>query len=128
MKAAENKRARLNCLDEEKRREIEEKDQWLNARKRAHGEKIKDDVVLLKKTLKRKEKVKKKSEKEWKERIEGVEKGKAMRQKKREENLRKRREGKGSKGKKKVGKSRKKVQRRPGFEGSFAAKTAEKKR
>ncbi|KAI9860152.1 MAG: surfeit locus protein [Trichoglossum hirsutum] len=128
MKAAENKRARLNGLDEEKRQEIEEKDLWLNARKRAHGEKTKDDTVLLKKTLKRKEKVKKKSESEWKERVEGVEKGKAMRQKKREDNLRRRREEKGNKGKKKVGKSGKKVQRRPGFEGSFAAKIGGKRK
>ena len=127
IKAAENKRARLNGLDEEKRNDIEEKDLWLNARKRAHGEKIKDDPTLLKKTLKRKEKVKKKSEREWKERVEGVEKGKAIRQKKREENLRKRREEKEGKGKKKVvGKSGKKVQRRPGFEGSFAAKIKRK--
>ncbi|KAI9773330.1 MAG: hypothetical protein M1840_007545 [Geoglossum simile] len=122
MKAAENKRARLNALDGEKRADIEEKDLWLNARKRAHGEKTKDDSTLLKKTLKRKEKVKKKSEKEWKERVEGVEKGKAIRQKKREENLRKRREEKGGKGKK-VGR---KVQKRPGFEGSFAAKIKRK--
>ncbi|KAH0542363.1 hypothetical protein FGG08_003208 [Glutinoglossum americanum] len=128
MKAAENKRARLSSLDEEKLKEIEEKDLWLNACKRAHGEKIKDDSVLLSKTLKRKEKVKKKSEKEWKERIDGVDKGKVMRQKKRDENLRKRREEKSSKGKGKVGKSGKKVQRRPGFEGSFAAKTGGKRR
>jgi Surfeit locus protein 6 len=123
VKAAENKRARLDALDEEKRADIEEKDLWLSARKRAHGEKTKDDPALLKKTLKRKEKVKKKSEREWKERVEDVEKGKAIRQKKREENLRKRREEKGAKGKKKVGK---KVQKRPGFEGSFSAKIKRK--
>jgi hypothetical protein len=126
MKAAENKRARLSGLEEEKRNDIEEKDLWLNARKRAHGEKIKDDPTLLKKALKRKEMVKKKSEKEWKERVEGVEKGKVVRQKKREENLRKRREEKGSNGSKGKKKAGKKVQRRPGFEGSFAAKIKRK--
>ncbi|EGE86469.2 60S ribosome biogenesis protein Rrp14 [Blastomyces dermatitidis ATCC 18188] len=103
LKALEAKQARLEGLDEAKRANIEEKDMWLNAKKRAHGERVKDDVSLLKKTLNRKTGMKKKSEKEWKERIEGVIKGKEMRQKKREENLRKRREEKGSKGGKKKG-------------------------
>ncbi|KAB2575569.1 putative 60s ribosome biogenesis protein rrp14 protein [Lasiodiplodia theobromae] len=124
LEAAEKKRQRLAGLDEEKRKEIESKDLWLNAKKRAHGEKVKDDTNLLKKTLKRKEKQKKKSEKEWTERIEGVEKGKEMRQKKREENLRKRREEKGTKPGKKANKLKAgKKKARPGFEGSFRSKT-----
>ncbi|KZF25889.1 SURF6-domain-containing protein [Xylona heveae TC161] len=123
LKAAQSKQARVNGYDEDKRADIEEKDLWLNAKKRAHGEKIRDDTALLKKTLKRKEQAKKKSEKAWNERLEGVEKGKEMRQRKREENLRKRKEEKGSKGKgKKAGKPGKKV-KRPGFEGSFKAKS-----
>ncbi|KAI9844479.1 MAG: surfeit locus protein [Sclerophora amabilis] len=122
MKAAESKRARINGFDEEKRKDIEEKDMWLKARKRAHGEKIRDDTSLLKKTLKRKEKAKSKSESQWKEREENVTKGKEARQKKREDNLRKRKEEKGSKGKKPSSKGAKKV-KRPGFEGSFKAKT-----
>lgn len=117
LKAAESKRARLNGLDEQKRKNIEEKDLWLNARKRIHGEKVRDDMSLLKKTLKRQEKGKNKSEAEWKDRISGVEKSKEMRQKKREENLKKRKEEKGGKGKKKG-----KVQKRPGFEGTFRSK------
>ena len=123
MKAAESKRARLNGFDEGKRKDIEEKDLWLNARKRIHGEKVRDDMSLLKKTLKRQEKGKKKSEFEWEERLAGVEKGKEMRQKKREDNLRKRRDEKGGKGKKKGGKP----QKRPGFEGSFRAKPGPKR-
>lgn len=120
--ANEKKRQRLAGLDEEKRADIEEKDLWLNAKKRAHGERVRDDTSLLKKTLKRKEKAKKKSEGEWKERKEGVAKSQAMKQKKREENLKKRDE-KGSKGKGK-GKSGKKSKpkSRPGFEGSFGGK------
>lgn len=117
MKAAESKQARLKGLDEGKRKDIEDKDMWLNAKKRVHGEKIRDDTSLLKKTLQRQQKAKKKSESEWQERLTGVEKGKEMRQQKREENLRKRKEDKGQKGKKKG-----KVQKRPGFEGSFRAK------
>ncbi|OJD14986.1 hypothetical protein AJ78_04708 [Emergomyces pasteurianus Ep9510] len=125
LKALEAKQARLAEMDEAKRADIEEKDMWLNAKKRAHGERVKDDISLLKKTLNRKTGTKKKSEKEWKERIEGVAKGKEIRQKKREENLRKRREDKGSRGGKKKGGGGKKstsAKKRPGFEGGFKAK------
>ncbi|MCJ1364223.1 hypothetical protein MMC16_003332 [Acarospora aff. strigata] len=125
IRAAERKQQRINGLDEVKRARIEDKDTWLNARKRAHGEMVRDDTSLLKKTLKRKEKAKQKSGQEWKHRLEGVEKGKAMRQKKRDENLKKRRDEKGMKGKKtKGGKGAKHVKPkfRPGFEGSFRAK------
>lgn len=119
--AAENKRLRLAGLDEGKRADIEEKDLWLNAKKRAHGEKVRDDSSLLKKTLKRKEKSKKKSEKEWTERKEGVAKSQAMKQKKREANLKKRRDEKGTKGKGKSAGKKTKVKSRPGFEGSFGS-------
>ncbi|POS85424.1 SURF6-domain-containing protein, partial [Erysiphe pulchra] len=78
----EKKRQKLNGLDEKKRTEIEVKDLWLNAKKRVHGEKLRNNTTLLKKTLKRKEKAKKKSETEWTERTEGVAKRQAMRQKK----------------------------------------------
>ncbi|KAI9717376.1 MAG: hypothetical protein M1812_004728 [Candelaria pacifica] len=126
--AVENKRSRINGLDEAKRADIEEKDLWLNAQKRAHGEKVRDDTSLLKKTLKRKDKAKKRSESQWNERIEGVEKGRAMKQKRREGNLRKRKEEKGTKGKKKAGKPGKKVKNRPGFEGTFKGKVGGSKK
>ncbi|KAL5120953.1 hypothetical protein ACEQ8H_001141 [Pleosporales sp. CAS-2024a] len=119
--AAQKKQARINGLDETKRKDIQEKDLWLAAKKRAQGEKVFDDVNLLKKTLKRQEKQKSKSKQEWKERLTNVEEGKEKRQKKREENLKKRREEKGQKGKKKVKKPGKKV-KRPGFEGTFKAR------
>lgn len=123
LKAAEAKKARLAEMDPAKRAEVEEKDRWLNAKKRAHGERVRDDTSLLKKALKRKETAKKKSEREWKERIDTVSKMKDQKQTKREDNLRKRREekgNKGSKGKKASGGGKKKA--RPGFEGSFKAK------
>ena len=128
LQAAEKRKSRLANLDPDKQADIVEKDIWLNAKKRAHGERIRDDTSLLKKTLKRKEKQKKKSEKEWNERIEGIKKGQAMKQKKREMNLQKRRDEKGMKsskgstsGGKPKGKAAKKKPR-PGFEGSFKAK------
>jgi Surfeit locus protein 6 len=128
LQAAEAKRKRIAGLDEVKRADIAEKDLWLNAKKRAHGEHVRDDTDLLKKTLKRKEKMKSKSEKEWDERIKGVEKAKEAKQRKREENLLKRREEKGVKGKKAKARlaqersAKKKTVRRPGFEGSFRSK------
>jgi hypothetical protein len=125
LQASEKKRLRVAGFDEEKRADIEEKDMWLNAKKRAHGEKVRDDSSMLKKTLKRKEKAKKKSEKEWNERKESQAKGTAMKQKKREENLKARRDG-SNKGKGKgksagVKKGKPKVKSRPGFEGSFGS-------
>ncbi|CAI6334978.1 unnamed protein product [Periconia digitata] len=123
LEAAKNKMARLSGLDEEKRKEIEEKDLWLNAKKRAQGERVHSDPRLLKKTVKRLEKGKLKSEKEWNERKANVDKGKEAKQKRRETNLKKRREEKGVKGKKKpVKKAVKSKSKRPGFEGSLKRK------
>jgi Surfeit locus protein 6 len=128
LKAAQNKASRLSGLDEAKRADIQQKDMWLNAKKKAHGERVKDDTNLLKKALKRQEDGKKKSEKEWQGRIEGVTKSQEMKQKRREQNLAKRRDEKGGGGKKKpsktaaaAAKKAKKV-KRPGFEGSFKTK------
>lgn len=114
--AAQNKAKRVSGYDPDKRKEIEEKDMWLNAKKKAHGERVRDDTSLLKKALKRQEGNKKKSEKEWTDRIEGVQKGQEIRQKKRNDNLQKRKDEKG-------GKSKAKKVKRPGFEGSFRGRT-----
>lgn len=118
--AAEAKQARISELDPAARAKIAEQDLWLNASKRAHGETVRDDSSLLKKTLKRKAQAKNKSEKEWGERIEGVKAGQAMKVKRRDENIRKRKEEKrsGQGGKK----TKAKPKGRPGFEGSFRAK------
>ncbi|KAK0363066.1 hypothetical protein LTR91_005864 [Friedmanniomyces endolithicus] len=126
LEAAQKKQSRIAGLDAEKQGDIAEKNMWLNARKRAHGERVRDDTSLLKKALKRKEKAKGKSGEEWAERQEAVVKGREMKQKKRDGNLLKRREGKGVKGKKggkggskggKSGGGAKKGKGRPGFEG-----------
>lgn len=117
------KKNRLAGLDEDKRREIEEKDMWLNAKRRAHGDHVRDDTSLLKKALKRQQGQKKKSEREWSDRIQGVQKSQEVKQKKRTENLNKRKEekrGGGGGGGKKV--------KRPGFEGSFKGRTGGKRK
>ncbi|TVY59572.1 Ribosomal RNA-processing protein, partial [Lachnellula suecica] len=110
--ATEKKRQRLAGYDDAKRADIEDKELWANAKKRAHGVRVRDDTSLLKKTLKRKEKAKQKSEGEWKERKEGVAKAQAMKQKKREENIRKRKDEKGTKGKGKGKAAGRRVSRR----------------
>jgi hypothetical protein len=124
LEAAQKKQARINGFDEAKRKDIQEKDLWLNAKKRAQGEKVFDDVNLLKKSLKRQQKQKDKSKQEWKERLTSIADGKEKRQKKREENLKARRESKGVKGKKKgtPKKGGKKPAKRAGFEGTFKGK------
>ncbi|KAL7814777.1 SURF6 domain-containing protein [Trichoderma gracile] len=116
----QHEKKRIEELDAEKRQDIEEKETWLNARRRAEGEKIRDDEALLKKAVKRKEAAKKKSEKAWKERATGVAKAQHEKQKKREDNIKQRREDKllRRSGKKKKGGAKKKGGR-PGFEGSF---------
>ncbi|EXJ73567.1 uncharacterized protein A1O5_03328 [Cladophialophora psammophila CBS 110553] len=119
LKLAEAKKARMAGLDEEKRRDIEEKDMWLNAKRRADGQHVRDNTSLLKKALKRQQGQKKKSEREWNERLEGVKKAQDAKQKKRVENLAKRKEEKHSK----QGKVR-----RPGFEGSFKGRTGGKRK
>ncbi|KAJ4254998.1 hypothetical protein NW762_009800 [Fusarium torreyae] len=119
----QNQKKRLQELDDEKRADIAEKDVWLTARRRAEGEKIRDDEALLKRAVKRKETAKKKSEKAWRERSDGVKKAQKDRQRKREDNLRARRDdkllGKAGKKKKKGGAAGAKKKGRPGFEGSL---------
>ncbi|KAL7951219.1 SURF6 domain-containing protein [Trichoderma barbatum] len=117
----QNEKKRIGELADEKRKDIEEKESWLNARRRVEGEKIHDDEALLKKAVKRKEVAKKKSEKAWKERATGVAQAQHERQKKRENNIKQRREDKllRRSGKKKKGGAAKKKGGRPGFEGSF---------
>lgn len=61
----EAKKQRLENMPEEKRAVIEEKDKWAKALKMSAGEKVRDDEKLLKKAIKRQEKQKAKSSKEW---------------------------------------------------------------
>ncbi|KAF3915698.1 hypothetical protein AA313_de0209555 [Arthrobotrys entomopaga] len=65
LKQVEAKKTRLASMSDDKRADIQEKDRWSKALKMAAGEKLQDDEGLLKKSLKRQEKAKKKSEREW---------------------------------------------------------------
>eukprot|EP00088_Acartia_fossae_P004398 TRINITY_DN11882_c0_g1_i1.p1 TRINITY_DN11882_c0_g1~~TRINITY_DN11882_c0_g1_i1.p1 ORF type:complete len:345 (-),score=169.12 TRINITY_DN11882_c0_g1_i1:40-1074(-) len=75
----------------EKVSKIEDNMAWQKAMDKAGGAKLKDDVELLKKSLKKKEQKKKASKKKWEERKENIEKKKGESQKKRQDNLNKRR-------------------------------------
>lgn len=74
--------------------QIKEKIAWKNALAKAEGQKVKDDPLLLKKSLKKKDQKVKSSKKKWEARIKGVEKVKEERQKKRKENIDKRKKDK----------------------------------
>ncbi|KAK4002720.1 surfeit locus protein 6 homolog [Daphnia magna] len=73
----------------EKARSIEEKQAWEGALQRAEGVKVKDNVELLAKSIKKRDKIKSQSKKKWAERIEAQEKRKDDQQKKRKANIKK---------------------------------------
>ncbi|KAF9124579.1 hypothetical protein BGW39_008093 [Mortierella sp. 14UC] len=138
VEAHNEKLAALQAADPEKANAMKEKDTWRKALQLAQGEKVKDDVKLLKKTIKREETFKKKSSKEWGERKSTVAKGKDQKQKKREENLKARIDAAKNRGKKektgdkaknkggasKGGKKGGKPKARAGFEGNAGKKSS----
>jgi hypothetical protein len=116
----------LQSKDSEKASTILENQKWSKVEALAAGDKIKDDISMLKKSVKKKEAMKKKSAAVWDKRVETVKKQGMDRQKKRTENLQARkddkRSGKNKGGKKSVGameakKAKAKKAARPGFEG-----------
>lgn len=77
--------------------QIKEKTAWKNALAKAEGQKVKDDPILLKKSVQKKEQKVRSSKKKWEARITGVQKGKDEKQKKRTENIEKRKKEKKNK-------------------------------
>lgn len=82
----------LEKKDKEKAGKLKETIQWDAALQRAEGIKVKDNVKLLKKSLKQKEKKKERSKKQWKKREETERKRKEQRQEKRKKNIKQRSE------------------------------------
>ncbi|ODN75669.1 hypothetical protein L198_08126 [Cryptococcus wingfieldii CBS 7118] len=93
----ENQKAKLAALPEEKRKEAEERERWAKAEERASGGKVADQEKVLKNAVKRKEKGKAKSGKEWSERKRELQKSSEISIKKRNDNLAKRLEDKRNK-------------------------------
>ncbi|VEN57760.1 unnamed protein product [Callosobruchus maculatus] len=116
LKNLEKQKEKINRLKEsgeiEKAIEIKEKAAWKNALAKAEGQKIKDDPLLLQKSVKRKEQKQRSSKKKWEQRIQGVEKAKQERQQKRKDNIQKRKKDKKTNKLKKAAKRGKII---PGF-------------
>jgi Surfeit locus protein 6 len=147
LQAAQNKATRLSGLSGPQRASIEQKDMWLNAKRRAHGDRD-ENTTLLRKALQRQQSSKKKSEREWSARLDAVAQSQEARQKRRAENIAKRRhdaaahmnpKSKPNSNKKNKNKNKPTMMgggggsgrggqtskiKRPGFEGSFKTKSS----
>ncbi|ODQ45905.1 hypothetical protein PICMEDRAFT_17163 [Pichia membranifaciens NRRL Y-2026] len=95
LKKIEREKSRLGELDSDAKKKLEDKNKWQKALASVQGLKVKDDEKLLKKALRRKESKKRKSEREWKDRIQTVTDEKKMKADRRDENLRIRKANKG---------------------------------
>lgn len=114
---AEKQREKMNELRSENPDKAEAKTErvaWKKALEKAEGIKQTDDVVLLKKAAKRREKTKEKGAKEWKKRIGSQQVRQKDKQEKRTRNIRDRVEQKKAR-KMGIKVKTKKKQRRPGF-------------
>lgn len=83
---------KVKSKDESAGKALEEKFKWESALHKAEGEKVKDNPDMLKKALKRKQKMKEQKKKKWEKRVEHVDKMKEDKQKKRTDNIQKRKQ------------------------------------
>ena len=124
-KMLEAKKEKIDKLKEEnksKADEMIEKEEWNKVIALATGEKPKDDAKLLKKTIKRQEKLKTKSGQEWNKRIEKVKYDEKKHIKKREENIKAKADEKKNKKRAIKVKPTAAKKARPGFEGGKRSK------
>jgi hypothetical protein len=95
LKHLQEKREKIEELKQtepERAKEIETKNKWLSAIDRAQGIKPKDDVAMLKKSIKRLDKKKEKARKGWDERKKELDEKMSKQQEKRTKNLDKKKE------------------------------------
>lgn len=109
--ATEKKLEELKKNDQKRGEELQEKLQWRKAIDLAKGAKVKDDPTLLKKTLKRIDKKKNRSRKQWTERLNQEQQQRDKRQEIRKKHIQERID----QIKAKKGKKFKKAKRTPGF-------------
>lgn len=103
---------KLKDTDADKAKKLEEKMQWTAALQRTEGIKVKDNVDMLKKAAKRKEKFKEKRKNAWKERDEKLKEKMADQQKKRQKHIQAKKQNRIDK---KIKKAKKKGRLIPGF-------------
>lgn len=87
LRVLENRKSKIHKLDKTKQDEIAENAKWSRAILHTEGARVRDDESLLRKTIRQKENRKKRSEKEWKQRIYNVKKGVSDREAKRHANI-----------------------------------------
>ncbi|KAJ1647519.1 hypothetical protein LPJ64_001115 [Coemansia asiatica] len=108
MENKEKELGELRKTDAAEAERIEQKDKWNKALDQAKGQKVKDDVKLLRKAVKRMDQKKAKSSREWTDRKKQVQTGIKEREEKRNANLKARSDAKKMK---KSGKSKKSIER-----------------
>lgn len=98
LRVAEKKEQRLQELKgagrHDKATELAQKADWSVALQRAEGAKVKDNLKLIKKTIKKVHKKKEKSAKLWQERKESIDRRQRARQARRQRNLKVRKQNK----------------------------------
>ena len=104
--------SRLKNKDEGAAKSLENKFKWEAVMNKAEGQKVKDNPELLKKALKKKEKMRDQKKKKWDDRVSSVQKLQSDKQKKRTDNLQKRKQGNKDR---KIQKAKKKGRIVPGF-------------
>ena len=90
-------RSEVEVMDKEPAFERTTKDSWKSALLKAEGVKVKDNAELLKKAMKRRERMKKNSERKWDDREKTLAKQMKDRQDKRAKNITKKKEGRANK-------------------------------
>lgn len=114
LRDAQAAEAELNAIEDPEARKLAMEDKsWDEALLKAQGAKLGNNVKLLKKTIKREQKKKKKSAQKWADRVRTVDEMKAERQEKRKFNIAAHQK------KKKDWKAGLKVSKKPGFEGKY---------
>lgn len=112
MQKSKDKLKDLEQTDSSAAQSLKQKQQWKSVLQKAEGIRVKDNPDLIKKTIKRVEKRKEKSRKEWKDRTDKVDTEVKQRQKKRTVNIKKKKDGRINK---KISKQKKKGRIIPGF-------------
>jgi len=102
VESEQNELIRLQEENPEEGKELLRSKHWKTALAKAKGEKIRDNVQLLRKTIKKQTKIRQQSAKKWQQKKSETEKRVNERQEKRKTNLQKRKDDKKAKIKKRL--------------------------